>query len=461
MNALSRIVIIGSGAAGMSAASRAKRLKPSNEVIVIDSSRWVSFAFCGLPYLVGGEVKDLDELLYYPPSEFTKRGIDLRLNKTVIEVDPDSKKLTYVDNSTGTKESLEWDKLVLATGARSKAPKLWPEIKGARNVFYIVHMESGQQIRDYARSLGPGKRAVVVGAGYVGLEMADNLAKLGLKVTIIEAMGQVAPRMLDPELAKIVEDSIRSKGVEVVTGAAVERFNIANNMATEVVTSKGTYQGDTFVVGVGIEPNNELAKQLGLKLGQSGGVIVDERTLTSNPDVYAAGDVTEHKDLVTGQLVWRPFAQIANKMGHVTGSNLGGMDSVFLGSVGTSAFKAFDVVAARTGLSASEASKAGFKPVEVSLEAGTKAHYIPGGSKISLKVVADEKTGRLLGAQAVGFDESAFWRINVVASLLTRGGSVWDLFNADYGYQPLLSPAWDPLVIAARLLMRTFGERPW
>ncbi|MFP3080388.1 MAG: FAD-dependent oxidoreductase [Acidilobus sp.] len=458
---MTRIVIVGSGAAGMAAASRAKRLKPSNEVIVIDSSRWVSFAFCGLPYLVGGEVKELDDLLYYPPSEFTKRGIDLRLGKTVVEVDSDLKRLTYVDNKTGSRETIEWDKLVLATGARSKAPKLWPEIKEARNVFYIVHMESGQQIRDYATSLGPGRRAVVVGAGYVGLEMADNLTKLGLKVTVVEALNQVAPRVLDPELASILENSIRSKGVEVVTGAAVEKFNIKDGLATEVITSKGTYQADMFVVGVGIEPNNDLALQLRLGLGRSGGVVVDERTLTSNPDVYAVGDVTEHKDLVTGQLVWRPFAQIANKMGHVAGSNLGGVESVFPGSVGTSAFKVFDTVAARTGLSASEAASAGFKPVEVSLEAGTKAHYIPGGSKLTLKVVADEKTGRLLGAQSVGFDETAFWRINVVASLLTRQGTVWDLFAADYGYQPLLSPAWDPLVVAARLLMRTFGEKPW
>ena len=457
---MARIVIIGAGAAGMSAASRAKRLKPSNEVIVLESSRWVSFALCGIPYYVEGQVKELDDLLYYPPEEFTQRGIDLRLGKEVIDVDPDSKTLTYRDVKTGQVDKITWDKLVIATGARSKAPKMWPEIREASNVFYIVHLDSGEEIRSYARSLGPGKRAVVVGAGYVGLEMADVLAKLGLKVTVVEALGQVAPRVLDPELAQVVEDAMKSHGVEVVTGAPVERFEIKDGKAVAIVTGKGRIEGDMFVIGAGIEPNSELAKRMGLKLGASGAVVVDERTRTSNPDVYAAGDVAEHRDLVTGQMVWRPFAQIANKMGYVTGSNLGGVDAVFEGSVGTSAFKVFGVVVARTGLSKAEAEKFGFKPIEASLTAGTRAHYIPGGSKIQLKVVADEKTGRLLGAQAVGYDDTAFWRVNVVASLLTTKGTVWDLFTADYGYQPLLSPVWDPLVIAARLLMRTLGEVP-
>ncbi len=457
---MTRIVVIGSGAAGMSAASRAKRLKPSNEVIVIDSSRWVSFAFCGLPYFIGGDVKELEDLVYYPPEEFTKRGIDLRLGKTVTEIDVSSKRLTYVDNAIGSKETIEWDKLVLATGARSRAPKLWPEISGLKNVFYIVHMDSARDIKDYAKAIGPGKRAVVVGASYVGLEMADNLRRLGLKVTIVEALNQVAPRSLDPDFAKVLQDGISSSGVEVVTEAPVEKFEVKGNLATAVVTSKGRFEGDMFVLGVGIEPNNDLAKQMGLELGQSGGVITNERTLSSNPDVYAVGDVAEHRDLVTGQMVWRPFAQIANKMGHVAGSNLGGVDSVFLGSVGTSAFEVFGMVAAKTGLSSSEAKKYGFNPVEVSLDAGTKAHYMPGGHKLKLKVVADEKSGRLIGAQAIGYDESVFWRINTIAALLTKGGTVWDLFNTDYGYQPLLSPVWDPLVIAARLLMRTFGEKP-
>ncbi len=457
---MTRIVVIGAGAAGMSAASRAKRLRPSNEVIVFDSTRWVSFALCGIPYYVGGEVAELEDLLYYPPEEFTKRGIDLRLGKRVIDIDPDSKTLTYRDVKTGQEERVTWDKLVLATGASSKAPKIWPEITGASNVFYVAHMDSGKYIRDYAKALGPGKRAVVVGSGYVGLEVADALSRHGLKVTVVEALGQVAPRVVDPDLAKILESRLREAGVEVNTNTAVERFEIAEGRARAVLTSAGRIEGDMFVLGVGIGPNNELASALKLRLGQSGGVITDEHTMTSDPDVYAAGDVAEHRDLVTGELVWRPFAQVANKMGHVAGSNLGGVESVFPGSVGTSAFKVFGTVVARTGLSSAEASKYGFKPVEVSLEAGTKAHYLGGGTKINLKVVADERTGRLLGAQAIGGDDTAFWRVNTVAALLTTRGTVWDLFSTDYGYQPALSPVWDPLVIAARLLMRTFGEKP-
>jgi Uncharacterized NAD(FAD)-dependent dehydrogenases len=235
---VAKIVVIGAGAAGMSAASRAKRLKPSNEVIVFDSSRWVSFALCGIPYYIGGEVSELEDLLYYPPEEFTKRGIDLRLGKAVVEVDPDSKTLTYKDVKTGSVEKITWDKLVLATGARSKAPKIWPEVREAENVFYIVHLDSGKYIKDYAKALGPGKRAIVVGSGYVGLEIADALMKLGLKVTVLEALEQVAPRVLDPELAKALEATLRESGVEVVTSAPVEQFEIVNGKARAAVTPK-------------------------------------------------------------------------------------------------------------------------------------------------------------------------------------------------------------------------------
>ncbi|MGC9071874.1 MAG: FAD-dependent oxidoreductase [Acidilobus sp.] len=457
---MTRIVIIGAGAAGMSAASRAKRLKPSNEVMVFDSTRWVSFALCGIPYYVSGEVGELEDLLYYPPEEFTKRGIDLRLGKRVTDIDPANKTLTYVDVRTGAEEKITWDKLVLATGAISKAPKIWPEIKDASNVFYISHMDSGKYIRDYAKALGPGKKAVIVGSGYVGLEMADALSRIGLRVTVVEALGQVAPRVLDPDLTKVLESRLREAGVETFTNTPVERFEIVNGKATAAITPSGRIEGDMFVLGVGIGPNNELAVKLKLRLGHSGGVLIEDHTLTSNPEVYAVGDVAEHRDLITGDVVWRPFAQVANKMGHVAGSNLGGVESIFPGSVGTSAFKVFNMVVARTGLSSSEAGKYGFRPVEVSLEAGTKAHYLGGGARLSLKVVADEKTGRLLGAQAIGGDDTIFWRVNTIAALLTTRGTVWDLFTTDYGYQPALAPVWDPLVIAARLLMRTFGEKP-
>jgi len=322
-------------------------------------------------------------------------------------------------------------------------------------------LDSGEIIRNYALKLGRGKKAVIIGSGYVGLELIENLANLGLKVTVIEALNQILPKMLDPDLASIVEDYLKSKEVEIIKNSPVESFEINNNEAVKVKTANGSFDGDMFIIGVGIEPNNDIAKQLKLKLGSSGGIIVNEKLLTSNPDVYAVGDVTEHLDLITEKFVWRPFAQIANKMGYIAGSNIGGLEAVFRGSVGTSALKTFDMVAAKTGLSKSEAEKLGYKVMEASLNAGIRAHYIPGGeNKIYLKVVSDDKRGRLLGAQAIGPGDSVFWRINLIASLLTVKGTIWDLFNSDIGYQPTLSPAWDPLIIASRLLMRNLGEKP-
>lgn len=458
---MTRVVIIGGGAAGMAAASRVKRLKPEYDVTVFERTPYVSFALCGIPYLAGCVVKTLDELLYYKPEVFIKkRGIDLRLQTEVLSVDVSAKKLVYRSLVTGEENELEWDYLVIATGARSRAPEIWPEIRELENVFYIKHLDSGEQIRSYALKLPHGSKAVIIGAGYVGLELAENLSNLGMKVTIVEALDQVAPKALDPDYAEILENHLKEKGVEVIKGAPVKEFKTSNGKAVAITTEKGEIQGDLFIVGVGIKPNTELAKEIGVKIGETGAIWTDEKLQTSIPGVYAIGDVAEHKDIVTGKPVWRPFAPIANKMGYVVGSILGGRDAVFPGSVGTSTFKSFDLIVARTGLSKAEAEKHGYNVIEADLSGYTKAHYIPGRAKLHLKVVADADTGRLLGAQSIGATETVLWRINVIASLLTTRATVWDLFFSDIGYAPPLAPVWDPLIVAARLLMRKLGEKP-
>ncbi|MCE4600581.1 MAG: FAD-dependent oxidoreductase [Desulfurococcales archaeon] len=458
---MARLVVVGGGAAGMAAASRAKRLNKKLDVTVFEKTRWVSFALCGIPYHVGCIVKRLSDLLYYPPEEFTrKRGIDLRLETEVTWIDIDSKKIHYRELKSGKEGELEFDYLLLATGARSKAPRIWPELNEARNAFYIKHLDTAQEIRDYALRLNTGSRAVIVGAGYVGLELAETLTELGLKVTLVEALDQVAPRTLDPDLAELVKSELESNNVEVITGAPVKEFRISDGRVTSVVTEKGDIAGDLFIVGVGIEPNIELAKSIGLKIGETGAIWTDEYMRTSIDYVYAVGDAVEHKDLVTGRRVWRPFAPVANKQGYVAGSNIAGREAVFPGSVGTSTFKTFNAVVARTGLSKSEAENMGYNVVEAKVNARTKAHYMPGSEPLTLKVVADADTGKLLGAQAVGKSETVLWRINVIASLLTTQATVWDLFATDIGYAPPLAPVWDSLIVAARLLMRTLGEKP-
>ncbi len=454
-----RVLIVGGGAAGMATASRAKRLNKKLNITVAEASGWVSFAFCGLPYYVGCVVKRLDDLVQITAEEFrSKRGIDVRLHTRVLKLDASGR--TAVLEGPNGEEELNWDVLVLATGARSRAPKIWPELSEAENAFYIKHLDTGEEIRRYALRLREGSRAVVVGSGYVGLEMVENLAELGLRVTLVEALPQVAPRALDPDLAEKLETYLREKGIEVIKGAPVKGFKLDGGKVKSVETDIGDIEADMFVVGVGIEPNTDLARQLGVELGPTGAIRVDERMRTSLENVYAVGDAVETRNLVTGKPAWMPFAQVANKMGYVAGTNIGGGKAVFPGAVGTSTFKVFEMVAARTGLSKQEAEEEGFNPIEASLEGGSRAHYIPGRKRIYLKLVADADTGRLLGAQALGEAESVLWRINVVAGLLTTGGTVWDLFYTDVGYAPPLNPVWDPLIVGARLLMRSLGEEP-
>ncbi len=452
---MTRVVIIGGGAAGMAAASRIKRLRKDYEVTVFERTPYVSFALCGIPYLTGCVVKTLDELLYYKPEVFReKRGIDLRLKTEVVEINASKKKLVYRNLESNDEGELEWDYLVLATGARSRAPEIWPEISEFKNVFYIKHLDSGEAIRSYALKLPHGSKAVIVGAGYVGLEMAENLANLGMRVTIVEALDQVAPRALDPDMAEIVRKRLEDNGIKILTGAPVTSFRGESGIARFVETEKGNVEGDLFIVGVGIRPNTELAQQIGVKLGETGAVWTNERLETSVANVYAIGDVAEHTDIVSGKRVWRPFAPVANKMGYTLGTILAGGNAKFPGSVGTAVFKVFGLTGVRTGLSMKEAENYGFNPVEAKLEGYTKAHYIPGRAKINLKVIADADTGRLLGAQGVGDSETVMWRINVIASLLTTKATVWDLFYSDLGYAPPLAPVWDPLIVAARLLLR-------
>ena len=451
-----RVAIVGGGAAGMAAASRVKRLLGDKaEVVVFERTRWVSFALCGTPYYVGCTVKSLFDLLHYPLEEFTRRrGIRIELEAEVFEVDASRRVLSWRRGSE--RGSYEFDYLVLATGARPDVPPEWLQYD---NVFTLHGLDDAERIRRFLAT-NRVDRVAVVGAGYVGLELAENLLSHGRRVTMVEAAGSVLPRMLDADMAEHVEERLRAGGVELRLGAKVKAVEGDGRRARRLVLDSGdSIEADMFVVSIGVKPNVELAKLMGLKLGVTGAVWVDERMRTSCEGVYAAGDVVETVDLVTGERVWAPLAPVANKMGYVAGSNIAGRSARFPGVVRTSVTSFDDMFIASTGLSEEEASRRGFDVVAVKVEAWTKPHYMPGRTKIVLKVVADRKTGRLLGAQAVG-DPSAYWRVNVVAALLYRGGTVWDLFYADWGYMPKVAPVWDPLVVAGRLLMRELGEEP-
>jgi len=454
-----RVAIIGGGAAGMSAASRAKRLLRESEVTVFEKTQWISFALCGIPYYVGCITPRLEDLMYYPIEVFiNKRGIDVRIKHEVIDIDVKERILTYKDPE-GNVNEYEWDYLVIAPGAKSLAPKIFPEINNLSKVSYITHLNDAYRIRNEILGLRKGDTINIVGSGYVGLELAHTLMEAGFNVRIIEMMNQVLPRSIDPDMAELVSSTLKSKGVELVLGEKTVGFEESNDYIN-VITEKNEYKGKYVIVGVGIRPNTALAEKIGAKIGETGAIWTDNHMKTSVENVYAVGDAVETVNLITGKPDWFPFAQIANKMGYIAGSNIGGKEAIFPGATGTSTLKTFDLTIARTGLTELKAKQLGFNVVSAKLEARTKAHYVPGGKKFSLKVIADGDTGKLLGAQGVGPDESVFWRINVIAGLLEKEATVWDLFYTDIGYAPVLNPTWDALIVAARLLMRQLGETP-
>ena len=455
-----RVAVVGGGAAGMSAASRVKRLLGDRaEVVVFEKGGWVSFALCGTPYYIGCEVKTLDQLVHYPLSEFVeKRGIDVRLFTEVVDVEPDARRLRF--RRRGGEEGVyEYDYLVLASGAVPKVPGPWRELLGYENFFVLRSLDDADRIRGYL--VRDSVRSVaVIGAGYIGYEVSEAIRALGRKAIVIEMMQSVLPAVLDPDMGEEAAKPLLENDVELRLGVAVQRFEVEGGRVRRAVLSDGSaVEADAFIVAIGVAPNRGLAEKAGLRIGVTGAVWTNERMQTSRPEVYAVGDVAETRDLVTGKPVWIPLAPAANKMGFVAGTNIAGGDAVFPGVVRTSVTEAFGTVVAATGLNTRQAEKEGFKPVAAKLTGRTKAAYIPGGSRVTLKVIADEETGRLLGAQAIG-DETAFWRINVVAALLMNKATVWDLFATDLGYMPKVSPVWDPLVIAARLLMRKLGTAP-
>ena len=455
-----RVAVVGGGPAGMAAASRVKRLLGDRaEVVVFEKGRWVSFALCGTPYYIGCSVKTLDDLVYYPLEEFIeKRGIDVRINTEVVSVEADARRLRF-RRQGGEEGVYEYDYLVLASGARPKVPRPWREFLGYENFFTLRSLDDAERIRRYLVR-DDVRRVVIVGAGYIGFEMAENVRALGREAVIVELSNQVLPVMLDEDMAAPAAEVLERNGVSLRLGAGVERFEAEGGRVRRAVLTNGSsVEADAFIIGVGVAPETGLAEQAGLRIGETGAVWTDEHMRTSREEVYAVGDVAETVDLVTGRRVWIPLAPTANKMGFVAGTNIAGGEAVFPGIVRTSVTEAFGLVVAAAGLNEKTASKMGYNVVTAKLEARTKAHYMGGGSKIALKVVADADTGRLLGAQALG-DETAFWRVNVVAALLYKKATVWDLFSVDLGYMPKVAPVWDPLVVAARLLMRKLGTKP-
>ena len=456
-----RLVVIGGCAAGMSAASKARRLNPDLEIVVYERTGFVSYGSCGLPYYVSGLIEDHNTLVVRTPAQFAKRDIEVHLHHQVTEVDTENRRVRVTNLLRARSETFaqqryeSYDKLLVATGGR---PILLPDFSlgDLGGVFVMRAVEDGVATRDFVQRERP-RHAVVIGAGYIGLEMAESFHELGLETTVIGRPPQVLKRF-DADMAQIVQDELEGKGIRLSLGDEVKALEgDAQGRVRRVVSSKDTFQADLVLLAMGVQPNTALvetaADTVGVALGETGAIATDSQMRTNLPHVFAAGDCAEAHHRITGRGDYIPLGTTANKQGRVAGANLGGGHAEFEGIVGTAITKVLDVYAALTGLSEKEALALGYRVQSTTIQAGSRAHYYPGVRPMHVKLVVEEGSGRLLGGQIVG-DQGAGPRIDVLATALHQGMTVEELSRLDLAYVPPIAPVWDPLLVAANVALK-------
>ncbi|WP_432995144.1 FAD-dependent oxidoreductase [Dactylosporangium sp. CA-233914] len=430
----------------MSAASQARKRRPADDlsIVAFERGQHVSYSACGIPYLVAGDVSEPDDLVARRPEEFRERQrIDLRLSSTVVAIDTDRREVTVRGDGREYREP--FDQLVIATGGVPARP----DVPGAdaQGIHGVQNLEDGIRLLSYLDAHGP-RRAVVVGGGYIGLEMAEAMLRRGLDVTLVDAADQPM-RTLDADMGGLVADALRAEGVTLRLGERLGGFDTRAGRVAAVRTSAGEIPADLVILGLGARPASGLARDAGIAIGETGGIRVDRRMRTSAEGVWAAGDCVENLHLVSQRPVAIALGTHANKQGRAAGINIGGGYATFPGVVGTAVTKICANEVARTGLSTAEAEAAGFAVYSVVTESTTRAGYFPGAKKIKIKIIAECTSGRLLGAQIVG-QEGAAKRIDALAVALWHRMTVEEMTSLDLSYAPPFAPVWDPVLIAAR-----------
>lgn len=443
-------MVIGGDAAGMSAASQARRFKGPEELEIVAFERgdYASYSACGIPYWVGGDVERLEDLVARTPEEHRERAIDLRMRTEVLEIDTGGRRVRARDLDAGTEAWTGFDKLVIATGARPVRPPL-PGID-APGVHGVQTLGDGRSLIESLTRTGGGGRAVVVGAGYIGVEMAEALLKRGYEVTVLHRDEQPMST-LDPDMGRLVHEAMDSLGITTVGGAAVSKILTGDDgRVRAVATDDAEYPADVVVLGIGVRPETALAEAAGLPLGPHGGLLTDlSMRVRGHDGIWAGGDCVEVLDLITGTTRHIALGTHANKHGQVIGANVAGGYGTFPGVVGTAVSKVCDREIARTGLREKDARAAGLQYVSATIESTGIAGYLPDAPLMTVKMLAERRTGRLLGVQIVG-GEGAAKRVDVAAVALTAGMTVERMTALDLGYAPPFSPVWDPVLVAAR-----------
>lgn len=439
-----KVVIVGGVAGGATAAARIRRLDENAEITIFEKSGYISYANCGLPYYIGGEISDREELTLQTPESFNARfQVDVKVRHEVVAINPDRKTVTVRNLSGGEVFEEKYDKLVLSMGAKPIRPNL-PGIDDER-IFTVRNVEDTFRIKDYIDATKP-ERAVVIGGGFIGIEMAENLRRLGTEVTLVEAAPQLmAP--FDGDMAAFIHAEVRAAGVKLVLGGMVDGFE-SNGKSLGVRLKDGvTISCDMAVLAIGVAPDTALAKDAGFELGIKGSIVVNERMETSVSDVYAVGDAVQIKNFVTGKPALISLAGPANKQARIAADNICEKDSRYNGAQGSSVIKVFRLTAAATGINERTAKSEGIDADKVILSPMNHAGYYPGGKIMTMKVVFEKGTYRLLGAQIVGFD-GVDKRIDVLATAIRAGMKVTDLTELDLAYAPPYSSAKDPVNMA-------------
>ena len=440
MSTKQKVLIIGGVAGGATAAARLRRLDENIEIIMFEKGDYISFANCGLPYYIGGVIKEKSALTLQTPRSFNERfNVDVRIQSEVVSIDPKAKKVIVRDHASNKSYEETYDKLILSMGA---AP-IKPAINGidSNKVFTLRNIPDTYRIKDFIDFKKP-KSAVVVGGGFIGVEMAENLHSAGLAVTIIEMSNQVIAQ-IDYDMASDVHRHLEDKGVTLILGNGVRSIS-DNGKALDITLDSGSVQADMLIMAVGVRPETKIAHDAGISLNERGFIIVSEHLQTSEPDIYAVGDAIETTDIVTGAKVSVPLAGPANKQGRIAADNIIGIDSVYTGTQGSSILKVFDLTVASTGVNEKTAQRLGLDYDKSFTFSVNHASYYPGASNMAIKTIFEKKSGRILGAQIVG-SEGVDKRCDVLATAIRAGMTALDLTRLDLCYAPPYGSAKDPV----------------
>ncbi len=448
-----KVVIIGGVAGGATAAARLRRLDEAAEIVVFERSGYVSYANCGLPYYIGGAIEEPEALtLQTPESFFARFRVDMRVRHEVTAIHPEKKTVSVKALETGEEFEERYDKLILSPGARPTQPRL-PGV-GIGKVFTLRTVEDTFRIKDYINAHHP-KSAVLAGGGFISLELAENLRELGMEAAIVQRPKQLMTPF-DPDMAAFIHGEARRHGIRLALGHTVEGFAERDGGVDVLLKDAAPLHADMVVLAIGVTPDTVLAKEAGLELGLKGSIVVNDRMETSVPDIYAVGDAVQVKHSVTGQDAVISLAGPANKQGRIAADNICGGDSRYPGSQGSSVIKVFDLTAASTGVSETNAKKAGLDVDTVILSPMSHAGYYPGGKLMTMKVVFEKGTCRLLGAQIVGY-EGVDKRIDVLATAIRAGLTAIQLKDLDLAYAPPYSSAKDPVNMAGFMVENLAG----